>query len=234
MLIKGLQKTTLIDYPGKVACTVFLGGCNFRCPWCYSAELVIPEKMEDLPDIKEEEFFEFLQRRKGKLDGVVVCGGEPTVQRGLSEFLKRIKEEGFLVKLDTNGSNPDILEELLSKELLDYIAMDIKAPLDDAQYYREVTGGKADTESIKKSVDIVMNSGKKYEFRSTLVPDIHTLEKVERMARSIEGAERYFLQRFLPEKTLDEEFLRKKPFFDEEMEEFKEKANSYVKMCQVR
>lgn len=154
MKIGGLQKTTLIDFPGKLACTVFISGCNFFCPWCYSPELVLPEKIKSqlhphtkrgkkafaLQDsetprygvgarISEKEVFDFLKSRKGLLEGVVICGGEPTMNKELPEFIKKIKDLGFLVKLDTNGSNPEMLEELIDKKLIDYVAMDIKAPL---------------------------------------------------------------------------------------------------------
>ena len=130
MKIGGLQKSTLIDYPGKIACTVFLIGCNFRCPWCYSSELVLPDKKEKQPIISEKDFFSFLGQRKDVLDGVVVCGGEPTINSDLSEFVRKIKKMGFKVKLDTNGSNPETIKDLINKKLIDYIAMDIKAPLE--------------------------------------------------------------------------------------------------------
>jgi len=129
MLLGGLQKTTLIDYMGKIAATVFLVGCNFRCPWCYSSELVLPEKIKNQPEISEKDFFEFLESRKGLLEGVVVCGGEPTINKDLPDFIKKIKKMGFLIKLDTNGSNPQMIKKLIDDELIDYVAMDIKAPI---------------------------------------------------------------------------------------------------------
>ena len=128
MIIGGLQKTTLIDYPGKIAATVFLSGCNFLCPWCYSAELVLEEKIKLQPKISEKELFDFLKQRKGLLEGIVICGGEPTIQKDLPNFLEKIKNLGFLVKLDTNGSNPEMLEYLIKNKLVDYVAMDIKVP----------------------------------------------------------------------------------------------------------
>lgn len=231
MKIGGLQKLTLIDYPQKVACTVFLSGCNFRCPWCYSGELVLPEKIKDYPEIKEEDFFYFLSQRKNKINGVVVCGGEPTINPEIDNFLEKIKKEGFLVKLDTNGSNPEVLERLINKNLLDYIAMDVKAPL---QKYEEVVGAKFDSQKIKKSIEIIIKSGVDYEFRSTLISDLHTNEDVVIMGEMVKGAKKYFLQSFRPEKTIDESFLLKKPFFKEEMEEFKEKVSPFVEKCEIR
>ncbi|MDP2930763.1 MAG: anaerobic ribonucleoside-triphosphate reductase activating protein [bacterium] len=129
MIIAGLQKTTLIDYPAKIACTVFLAGCNFRCPWCYSSELVLPEKIKKQSQISARDFFKFLKGKKGLLDGIVLCGGEPSLNKDLPVFIKKIKKMGFLVKLDTNGSNPEMLKRLIKQKLVDYVAMDIKAPL---------------------------------------------------------------------------------------------------------
>lgn len=231
MKIGGLQKLTLIDYPGQVACTVFLAGCNFRCPWCYSAELVLPEKIENLAGLEEKEFFRFLERRKKTLDGVVICGGEPTTNVLLPEFIKKIKEEGFKVKLDTNGSNPQMLIHLLEEKMLDYIAMDIKNSFDK---YNETVGTDCDIEKIKKSIDVIKNSGISYEFRTTVVPGIHEEEDIEKIGEEIKGAEKYFLQNFLPEKTINGGFIEKKPFSKEEMKTLKEKATFFVKKCETR
>ena len=228
MKIGGVQKLTLIDYPEKTACTVFLSGCNFRCPWCYSPELVLPQQIKRQPQIREEEFFDFLEKRKGKLDGVVVCGGEPTVEPEVVNFLKKIKEKGFLVKLDTNGSNPSLLKKLFAAKLLDYVAMDVKLPL---ERYKEV--GFKDEEKIKESIEIIKKLAPDYEFRSTIVSGVHKKEDIEKMAELIKGSKRYFLQNFLPEKTLDEEFLSKKPFSNKELDEFKEIAKKFV-YCEVR
>jgi len=200
MQIGGLQKLTLIDYPDKLACTVFLIGCNFRCPWCYSGELVLPEKNKKQfypvksdrvgakqfngARISEKEFFNFLKKRKDKLEGVVICGGEPTINKELPNFIKKIKKLGFLVKLDTNGSNPKMLKKLIAEHLLDYIAMDIKAPLSQDKY-EKATGVKINLEDIKKSIDIIKNSGIEHEFRTTVVPSIHTKEDIIQIAKEI-------------------------------------------------
>ncbi len=231
MKIGGLQKLTLIDYPGKVACTVFLKGCNFRCPWCYSPELVLPEKIEHQPEIHQEEFFSFLEKRKDTIEGVVICGGEATVHSSLPFFVSKIKDLGFLVKLDTNGSNPTLLNSLIKENLLDYIAMDIKAPLEK---YEKAIGVEINTEKIKESINIIMNSGLDYEFRTTIVPDIHEEEDMEKIGKIIEGAEKYFLQSFMPEKTIFGGFMEKKPFSPKEIEGFKERVSPFVKSCNIR
>jgi len=247
MKIAGLQKTTLIDYPGKVACTVFLAGCNFRCPWCHSFELVLPEKIKKLPKISEKEFFRFLKGKKGLLDGVVLCGGEPTLNSDLPQFIKRIKKLGFLVKLDTNGSNPQILKSLLGKKLLDYVAMDVKAPLDgkilacaeasagrQISKYEKATGVKASLGDIKKSVEIIKGSGVDYEFRTTVVPGIHAKEDIIQIVKDIGPARAYFLQSFRSEKTLDPKFKRLKPYPKEFFLEIKQEIKKYFKICEAR
>jgi len=229
--IGGLQKITLIDYPQKVACTVFLSGCTFRCSWCYSPELVIPEKIENHPELKKEEVLEFLESRVGKLEGVVICGGEPTINQELPEFIKEIKGKGFLVKLDTNGANPGAIKKLLEKNLVDYIAMDVKAPLEK---YNEVTGVEVDKEKIKKSIQIIKDSKIDYEFRTTLVPEIHKKEDIEKIGEMIKGAKKYFLQNFLPKKTINESYLGKEPLSKEEIEDFRKIASSFVEKCEIR
>lgn len=227
MKIGGLQKLTLIDYPQKIASTVFLSGCNFRCPWCYSPELVLPEKIKDHPEIKKEDFFEFLENRKGKLDGVVICGGEPTISEDIVDFVREIKERGFLVKVDTNGSRPEVLKEMMS--LVDYVAMDVKLPL---ERYKEISN--EDSGKIKESIDIIISSQLDYEFRTTVVPGVHRKEDIEKIAVLISGAKKYYLQNFLPEKTLKEGFLKKEPFSEENLEEFKKIASSFTEECEIR
>lgn len=250
MFIGGLQKTTLIDYPGKIACTVFLTGCNFRCPWCYSPELVLPEKIKRQPKISGKEFFTFLRGKKGLLDGVVICGGEPTIHQDLPEFLKKIKNLGFLVKLDTNGLNPEMLEKLIGKKLLDYIAMDIKAPLGlkiqnpNSKFqikskiqnpkYQTATGVKVDIEKIKKSIEIIKNSDVEYEFRTTVVRGIHAKEDILQIARELAPARAYFLQSFRPEKTLSPKFERVRPYPGQFLSEIKEEIGSVFIVCEIR
>ena len=232
MFIGGLQKTTLIDYTGKVACTVFLAGCNFRCPWCYSPELVLSEEIRKLSKISRKDFFKFLKSRKGLLDGVVICGGEPTINKDLPDFIKQIKKLGYLVKLDTNGSNPEILKKLIKQKLIDYVAMDVKAVL--GKEYKRATGGRANLNNIKKSINLIKNSEIDYEFRSTIVPGIHSKENIIKMAKQIGPAKAYFLQGFRAEKTLDPKFKKVRTYPKEYLLEASESVKAFFTICKVR
>mgnify|MGYP001617002852 FL=1 len=232
MIIGGLQKTTLIDYPGKLACTVFLAICNFRCPWCYSAELVLPEKIIKQPRISEKEFFSFLKERKGLLEGVVLCGGEPTASKDLPQFIEKIKKMGFLVKLDTNGSNPEMLKDLVRKKQIDYVAMDIKLPLEK---YSELFGECVEKEDIKISVDFLKKNQIDFEFRTTVVPGVHSKENFLEIAKWIGGPDiKYYLQNFRPEKTLDPEFEKIKPHPKDFLNNIVKEISPYFKICQTR
>jgi len=231
MKIGGLQKLTLIDFPSRVACTVFLSGCNFRCPFCYSPELVLPEQIKNNPGISERNFFNFLKERKNLLEGVTICGGEPSCDKKLPDLIKKIKKMGFQVKLDTNGSNPEMLAKLIGKKLVDYVAMDVKAP---PGAYEKATGVKTDLDKIKKSIDIIKNSDVDYEFRSTIVPGIHTRDDIIEMAKWISGAKRYYLQSFLPEKTIDPEFKKIKPYPRDFLLEIQKAISPFFEICQVR
>ena len=191
MLLKGLQKTTLLDYPGKVACTVFTGGCNFRCPFCHNASLVTAPNSVDT--ISEESFFSFLSKRKGILDGVCVTGGEPMLMPDLEDFCQRIKDMDFAVKLDTNGSYPQRLRQMIEKGLVDYVAMDIKNSLDA---YAETCGLSEFPHGVEESMDLLMQGSLPFEFRTTVVREFHTAERIEALAKRIAGCERYFLQLF--------------------------------------
>lgn len=231
MIIGGLQKSTLIDFPGRLACTVFLAGCNFRCPWCYSPHLVLPDLIKKQPKIPEKEFFSFMESRKGLLDGAVVCGGEPTSNKSLPEFIKKIVKLGFLVKLDTNGSNPQMLKKLIDRKLINYVAMDIKGP---KEKYRYFVGRKADVEKIQKSINILKKGKIDYEFRSTLLPFLHKKEDVLEMAEWIRGAKKYYLQSFKPEKTIDPKFEKKSTYSEKEMLEIKKAVSPFFEICEVR
>lgn len=202
MQIGGYQKLTLIDYPGKLATTVFTAGCSFRCPFCHNPELVRLEtySLKRTDNKKEQEFFEFLKKRQGKLEGVCITGGEPTIQPDIIEFIKKIKDLGYLVKLDSNGSRPEIIERVLKENLADFIAMDIK---NSPKKYVETTGGSADWEKIKKSVDFIINSSVDYEFRTTVVPGIHNEDDFWEIADWIGGAKAYWLQEYRETKILD-------------------------------
>jgi len=231
MIIAGLQKTTLIDYPGKIGTIVFLAGCNFRCDWCYSAELVLPKKIKNQPKISEEEFFNFLKSRQGLVDGVSICGGEPTINNDLPDFIKRIKELGFLVKLDTNGSNPEMLNQLIKDKLVDYVAMDVKLPKDK---YSRVFFGDIKVEDIQKSIDILKEDKVDYEFRTTMVPEILEKKDIINIAQWISGSKRYYLQNFRAEKTLDPQFEEKKPYSEEYLLEIKKEISSLFNICDIR
>ena len=230
MLLGGLQKFTLIDYPGKIAATVFTVGCNFLCPFCHNPELIDPKLMKNQPSVLESEFFEFLKSRQGKLDGVCITGGEPTLHKDLADFLSKIKSLGFAVKLDTNGSHPEILEKLITEKLVDYIAMDIKAPADK---YSEIAGGVG-IDKIKKSVGLIKNSGVDYEFRTTVVPKFHKKEDLIKIAEWLKGAKKYFIQQFYPTKTLDDCLMGEKSYSKEELNELCEAIKSYFGQCGVR
>lgn len=233
MLLGGLQKTTFIDYPGKIAATVFTVGCPFRCPWCYSGEIVLPDKIEKQPRISDDYFFDFLKERMGLLDGVVICGGEPCIYEDLPAFCQKIKELGYFVKLDTNGFNPEMLEFLIKKKIVDYVAMDIKAPLDDLKYKRAV-GVKVDLSKIKESIKTIKDSNIEYEFRTTVVPTIHTKADILEIAKEISPAKRYYLQNFRPEKTINPELEKIKPYQDEYLLEIKKEISSFFEICEIR
>jgi len=253
MIIAGLQKTTLIDYPGKLACTVFLAVCNFRCPWCYSSELVLPEKIIKQPRIFEKEFFDFLRSRQGRLEGVVVCGGEPTVNKELPEFIRKIKNLGYFVKLDTNGSNPEMLKDLITQNLIDYVAMDIKGPMGrnfqfpisnfqsnpndkiEKNAYRLSLGESVTLDEINKSVEILKRGDVDFEFRTTCVPGVHKKEDFLEIAKWIGGPDvKYYLQNFRPEKTIDPNFEQTKPFSKEFLEQIAKGISPHFNLCQVR
>jgi len=221
--IKGLEKSSLIDYPGKVSAVVFLGGCNFRCPFCHNRELVL--EAENLESVPEEEILDFLREREKWLDGVVVSGGEPGIHPELPGFLERLKGIGYAVKLDTNGTNPGMLKEILDRGLVDSVAMDIKGPLSK---YEKICEAPVDTRNISDSIRLIISSGVEHEFRSTVLPVLHTREDVLEMARMVKGARRFCLQQFRPKNTLDQKFLKERPFTDKEMKELQEMCSKYV------
>ena len=193
MIIKGLQKLTLLDFPDKMACTLFTFGCNFRCPFCHNASLVLADRAND-DVMPEEEFFTFLSRRRGMLEGVCITGGEPTLQPDLADFIARIKDMGYAVKLDTNGYRPEVLRRLVEANLLDYVAMDIKNSL--PRYGETVGITRFDTTPVEASMDYLMEGRVPFEFRTTLVRGLHTVEDVRTMGRRLAGPEAFFLQTF--------------------------------------
>lgn len=227
MIINGLQKLTLLDFPEKVACTVFTSGCNCRCPFCHNALLVSGESGESYT---EQEIFSFFDKRKGVLDGVAITGGEPLLQRDIESFLYEIKSRGYAVKLDTNGCYPEKLEGILKLGLADYVAMDIKNRL--SRYGETVGLENFDVEPIKKSVGILMTSGVEYEFRTTVVSQFHTVEDIETLASEIAGAKRYFLQSFVDSGNLIDESCT--GVDKATMEKMLEAAKRYVPNAKLR
>lgn len=206
MNIASFQKFTLVDYPGKVATTVFTVGCNFRCSFCHNPELVTSSWSTVHGNDSEKDFFKFLKSRKGKLEAVCITGGEPTLQKDLIDFMVKIKKMGFLVKLDTNGMRPDVLKKALDMKVVDYVAMDIKNSLKN---YEKTVCAQVDLDRIKMSAEMIMSSRVDYDFRTTVVPGIHREKDFEEIAEWIGGAKKYFLQRFRDMKTLDADLKNK-------------------------
>lgn len=228
MKICGLQKLTLIDYPKKVACTVFTCGCNFRCPFCHNADLVLrPDSVEDLT---EEYFFDFLKKRQNILEGVCITGGEPLLQPDLEEFILKIKNLGFSIKLDTNGSRFERLKRILDSNLIDYVAMDIK---NSPEKYPVTAGIKnLDITDIKKSAGLLMNSNIDYEFRTTVVKELHESDDFEKIGLWLRGAKSYFLQSFADSGNVLTEGLS--AHTKEEMERFKDILKKYINNVHLR
>lgn len=218
MRIGGLQKLSLIDYPGKLAAVVFTQGCNFRCGYCHNPELVLPQ--EYCPVISEEEVMAFLRSRQEYLEGVVVTGGEPTVQGDIISFLDKIKRLGYLVKLDTNGSRPEVLKQLLSLRLVNYVAMDVKSSL---SRYREVINAPLSVEKIEESIQTIIDSGIQHEFRTTVVKAFHPCQDLLEIRSLVEGARRYNLQMArLDGKILDNSLLAHEPYSEGEFDRLRE------------
>jgi pyruvate formate lyase activating enzyme len=235
MQISGLQKLTLIDYPGKIACTVFLYGCNFKCGFCHNPELVLSNGEKEA--YHEKNILNFLDKRKKYLDGVCVTGGEPLINPELKDFLNKIKEKNFLVKVDTNGSYPDHLKELIQNNVVDYISMDIKS---DKDSYDILAGVDVDIGKIEESIKKIVNSGKDYELRTTVIRGYHDPDKIKKIGEWIKildgKPKKYFLQSFVPREgnLVDENFEKIKPFENEELEEMKKAAMPYFEKVEVR
>ncbi len=226
--ISGLQKLTLLDYPEHTACTLFVPSCNFRCPFCHNSELL----GSDVEYYDEAEIFAFLEKRRGVLEGVCVTGGEPTLYTDLDRLLRDIKALGYSVKLDTNGYRPDSLEELYASRLVDYVAMDVK---NSPERYAETAGlpyAKFDISVIERSIDIIKNSGVPYEFRTTIATELFDAESMEGAARLVEGADKYFLQKFVMRETVPSKTLTSPT--DELMHFYLEIARRYVKSARIR
>jgi pyruvate formate lyase activating enzyme len=236
MDIKGFIDVSFVDWNRKISAVVFLPNCNFRCPFCHNLNLVSnPEKIETIPF---EQIKTLLERQRGWIDGVCITGGEPTLHSSLPELCSMLKEMDFLVKLDTNGSNPAMLKELMKRGLIDYVAMDIKAPL-TAEKYSKAIDVKAEKllENVKESIETLLESRMDYEFRTTVVPTLHDIEDIKQICRSLMGCRKYFLQKFdvsLGKETLNPEFMKLKPFTDEEMQEFLAAAQKLLPNTKLR
>lgn len=205
MIISGIQKFTLLDFPGKIACILFTGGCNYRCGFCHNPEFVLPEQLATLSKnfIPEETALNFLKKRMGLLDGVVISGGEPTIMPDLERFIGKVRNLGFAVKLDTNGNRPEVLRSLIEKGLVDYVAMDFKTSLPD---YRALVGSGADEIRLRESIELLKQGAVEYEFRTTLIREVHTPKILEMMRETLSGAKRLYLQAFRSGITLDPAF----------------------------
>ena len=229
MKIGGLQRVSLIDYPGLICAIIFLQGCNFKCSYCHNPELVDPRLFRS--SIKESDVMEFLDTRKGKLDAVTITGGEPTIQGELPDFIRQIKKMGFAVKLDTNGSRPEVINNLVAEKLLDYIAMDIKAPLDK---YKEVVNTNVNQDSIKESINLILKAKSPYEFRTTVVESQLEENDILQIGKMIAGASRYILQKFVPTKTLDKKFQKEKSHSDEKLQQIKNRLEHQIASVTIR
>jgi len=228
--IGGIKKTSLLDYPDKISAIVFTQGCNFNCGYCHNPSLLTSKSKNSI--YSTDAFFDFLKKRQGKLDGVVITGGEPTLQPDLKEFIKQIKSLKFLVKLDTNGSRPDIIKDLAASNLIDYIAMDIKAPLEK---YSLITEVKINTSLIKESIDFIMTSNIDYEFRTTVLPSLLNIEDFELIGNLIKNAKRYYLQKFIVQSEINNlNLINEENYTDKEFENIINLLKKYVKYAEVR
>lgn len=227
MQIHGLNKTTLLDYPGIVASVIFTGACNFRCPFCQNSDIVIVPSSQPL--ISEDEVFSHLNKRKGIVKGICITGGEPTLQPDLAPFIRKVKELGMLVKLDTNGYRPEVISGLLEEGLLDYVAMDIKSSFSS---YSEASGIDVDTDRIKESIALIMGSGIEYEFRTTVVKELHSKQTFEEIGEMLNGAKKYYLQGYIDSDRVIKKGLS--AYSRKEMEEFAEILAKNINKVDIR
>jgi len=234
MEIKGFIDISLVDWDEKVSSTIFLANCNMRCPFCYNVPLVLhPEKLRTIPF---EKIAEYLERNREWVDGVVITGGEPTIHKDLPSLCERIKKLGFQVKIDTNGTNPTLTQELISKELVDYIAMDIKAPLEQSKYYSVVGVDTPDLlNKIVETINILQDSQIDYEFRTTVVPTIHKEKDIEEICQEIKNCKKYVIQNYKTDvETINQNFRNLKPFSQEELKAFLRTARKTIPSTTLR
>lgn len=233
MLISGVQPFTMLDYPGKSAAIVFAAGCQMRCGFCHNPEFVLPEKIRELQPhfIPLSAVIRFLEERRGLLDGVVISGGEPTLAPDLADIIHSIRALGFLIKLDTNGARPDVIRNLLEKRLVNYVAMDIKT---DPTEYHSLVGTKIEPTKLKESITLIKMSGVQYEFRSTLIKEYHTPQRLAAMREALTGAETWYLQNFRPRITLQPSFGGLHPFSSDEMSAIRDDCSRVVSHVFIR
>ena len=228
MKIGGIQKLSLVDYPNKTCAALFTIGCNMRCGYCHNPELVLPERYAD--NIPEDDIIAFLATRVNRLQGVTISGGEPTMHQDLPDFIRRVKAMGFLIKLDTNGTNPEVLKDLFADNLLNYVAMDIKGSL---ARYQEIIARPIDTTDIRESIDLIKKSGVDHEFRTTVVKSQISFQDFDEIGALIKGSPRFALQKFVPKRTLNPQFAYETTYSDEDFEKLKVKMEQYVDVCVV-
>jgi len=234
MNFAGLTKQSLVDYPGQIAAVLFTWECNMRCPFCHNGHLLSTKNNNNRQDLESEEIMEFLQERKGFLDAVVISGGEPTLHSELPQFIKIIKEISYLVKLDTNGTNPLMLQQLLQDRVLDYVAMDIKAPVEYKDYLKAC--GRLTVEdffNVRNSIQILLDAEINTEFRTTVVPGLHTPADIESIARYLKGSRLYTLQQFNPTNTLNRSYGNIVPYSRPILEKIAQKCAQYVEKVKI-
>ncbi len=229
MKIGGFQETSLLDYPGKVCAIVWTVGCNFRCPFCYNTDLVSAET----DSLSVDYVLSFLDKRIGKLDALSITGGEPLLHEDISDFIKEVKDRGFLVKVDTNGSFPHRLEQLIDEDLIDYVSMDVKAPFDK---YDQLAGVHVDLDHIKESITIIRDRAKDYEFKTTVIPGLLEKDDIAKIASLIRGAKQYYLQQFkMNVPVINQSLLSEtKPYLKKDFEDMQKQASSFVESCLLR
>lgn len=230
LLVSGFVKTSMIDYPGHICSIIFLGRCNFRCGYCHNPDLVTrPDK---IPRFDIDSIFNFLEKKKNWITAVCVTGGEPTLQKQLPEFLKRLKDINLKIKLDTNGTNPEMLKKMIKQKLVDYIAMDIKASKDN---YQKATKVKVNIKNIEESIDLIKSSDLDYEFRTTITPDLIDEKEIEKITRWLKkDTKTYCLQQFVPVKVLDEKYLDIDPYLKPDLEKMKKIAEKTISKVELR
>lgn len=243
MIIKGLQKTTLLDYPGKVACTIFFFGCNFRCPFCHNKELILEKESQKIKTYTEREILEFLEKRKGKLEAICLTGGEPTLNENLPEFIKRIKALGYLIKLDTNGVNPEMVENLIKDQLIDYVALDYKGPMEDYKKYINKSNKTNNLiRQVKRTIEILLKNKVSFELRTTVVPTLHNKEDLLEMVKDLKELlttsyllrVTWYLQQFRPKNCLEPKFDKIKPYDKQWFEEILKEIKNYLPNTKLR